>query len=108
MHSSQICSVANYVDDGIASARHLQVSCERPLADTPMLDRADAPTSHARHFTCAPIRLACHSTKISLHVNANMMRSNVIVKFLAVTIACETSQCHAWLRARTQVLPIHV
>jgi len=85
-----IRGIADEIDNSIATACHLNVAGEGPLAHTPISDWAHTAGAHAFHLAGAPIRLAGHIAEIGLHLDANMVRAGVVVTLvLAVTIACE-------------------
>jgi len=104
-----VCGLTHQVNDGVATARLLDVGSERPLAHTPVSNGTIALLAHARHVVFAPIGLTCNSAKIRLHLNANVVRALVIIPVIhALAIASKPRQRHALRGASLQGTTQHV
>lgn len=85
----------------ITATSHFQVTRECPLTNTPVSDWTDSGLAHARKLPSrAPVWLARYSAKIRLHSDADMVRASILRSEISTAaISCESSHCHAGLRA---------
>jgi len=91
LQCSHVGSVALQLDNLVTTPRHVKVGSEGPLAHTPIPNGALASLAHALHFALTPIGLTGHRTEVFLHLDANVVRSLIVIPGVyAVPVTCET------------------